>query len=423
VEAKSGIRVKRKHLEEAVAKQSSNSDSLENTFPKLLHQRYQQWGEKRVALRQKEFGIWREYTWNDCYEKTKFIALGLISLGLKNGDIVSILGHSSPEWLWCELGVQAAGGTVAGVNPVASIDQVKNMLTSIPIEVVFAQDQEQVDKVMEIGSDLPSPKRIVYWHEKGLRHYSESILMSLSDLVNLGESYERSQPGEFERRLLEGKETDVAMILSSQRANGELKGWPATQGFLVSSAQAALAMHPVRVGDEYVSSASPSWFFEQVLGFGVSLLTGQRLNFAERADTAPMDFREISPQIVMYPSRTWELVADGIQKNMEGGSRLKRALYHLNLSTSRKGADLANEGHRASLPGTMLNRMVSPLLVRPLRDKHGLNRARVAYAAGGTLPEETSRIFHAFSINVDAVYGSSRDGMVASPPPQEIRIE
>jgi long-chain acyl-CoA synthetase len=247
--------------------------------------------------------------------------------------------------------------------------------------------------------------------------------LSLSELVNLGESFERSQPGEFERRLLEGKKTDVAMILSSQRADGELKGWPATQGFLVSSALAALAMHPVRVGDEYVSSASPSWFFEQVLGFGVSLLTGQRLNFAERADTAPMDFREISPQIVSYPSRTWELVADGIQKNMEGGSRLKRALYQLNLSTSQKGADLVNQGHRASLLGTMLNRMVSLLLVRPLRDKHGLNRARVAYAAGGTLPEETSRIFHAFSINVEAVYGSSKDGIVTSPPPQEIRIE
>jgi long-chain acyl-CoA synthetase len=410
-------------LEETVDKQSACFAGLEETLPKLLYRRHSEWGDKRVALRQKEFGIWHEYTWKDCYEKTKFIALGLTSLGLKNGDIVFILGHSSPEWLWCELGVQAAGGTVAGINPVAGTDQVKNTLTNIPVEVVFAQDQEQVDKVMEISSDLPSLKRIVYWHEKGLRHYNESILLSLSELVNLGESYERSQPGEFERRLLEGKKTDVAMILSSQRADGELKGWPATQGFLVSSAQAALAMHPVRVGDEYLSGASPSWFFEQVLGFGVSLLTGQRLNFAERADTAPMDFREISPQIVMYPSRTWELVADGIQKNMEGGSRLKRALYQLNLSTSRKGADLVNQGHRASLPGTMLNRMLSLLLVQPLRDKHGLNRARVAYAAGGTLPEETSRIFHAFSINVEAVYGSSKDGVVTSPPPQEIRIE
>ena len=410
-------------MEEPVAEQSTNSDSLENTFPKLLHQRYQQWGEKRVALRQKEFGIWREYTWNDCYEKTKFIALGLISLGLKNGDIVSILGHSSPEWLWCELGVQAAGGTVAGINPVAGIDQVKNTLTSIPVEVVFAQDQEQVDKVMEISSGLPSLKRIVYWREKGLRHYNESILLSLSELVNLGESYERSQPGEFERRLLEGKETDVAMILSGQRANGELKGWPTTQGFLISSAQATLVKHPVHVGDEYVSGASPSWFFEQVLGFGVSLLTGQRLNFAERADTAPMDFREISPQIVMYPCKTWEMMAEGIGKNMEGGSRLKRALYHWSTSGGQKRNDLVNQGHRASLPGAILNRIVSLLLVRPLRDKHGLNRARVAYAAGGTLPEETSRMFHALSINVETVYGSSKDGIVTSPPPQEIRIE
>jgi long-chain acyl-CoA synthetase len=257
-----------------------------------------------------------------------------------------------------------------------------------------------------------------------LRHYDDSLLLSLTDLVNLGESYEKSQAGVFEHRLSEGKETDVAVILSGPLgANGELRSWPATQGFLISSVQAALARHPVQAGDEYVSSASPSWFFEQVLGFGVSLFTGQRLNFAERADTAAMDFREISPQIVMYPSTTWEMMGQGIKKNMEGGSRLKRVLYNLSLSSNQKCTDTGKNVHRIGLLNPIVNRVIRLFLVRPLRDKHGLSRARVAYAAGGRLSQEISGLFCALLIDVEPVYGSSKDGIATSLPPQEIRIE
>ena len=411
-------------MAEPLDRQSIDRETLGNTLPQLLHQRYQQWGDKRVALRQKELGIWREYTWKDCYERTKLIALGLTSLDLKHGDIVGVIARSSPEWFWCELGVQAAGGTVLGVDTAIDAQEMKNVLGQFTVKVVFVQDQEQVDKVLEMQSALPSLQQIVYWRDKGLQHYHDRLLLSLAGLVGMGESYEKSQPGEFKHRLSEGKETDAAVILSGLAvANGELKSWPATQGFIISSVRAALAMHPVQAGDEYVSVASPSWFFEQVLGFGVSLFTGQRLNFAESADTAAMDFREISPQIVMYPSKAWERIAEGIQSNMEGGSRLKRVLYNLSLSSGRKCTDPGKNGHRIGVLYPILNRVANLLLVRPLRDKHGLNKARVAYAAGGTLPEEPSRMFHALGINVEPVYGSSKDGIVASPPPQEIRIE
>jgi long-chain acyl-CoA synthetase len=289
---------------------------------------------------------------------------------------------------------------------------------------VFVQDQEQVDKVLEVQSALPSLQTIVYWRDKGLHHYDDRLLLSLAGLVSMGESYEKSQPGEFEHRLSEGKETDVAVILSGLLgANGELESWPATQGFLISSVRAAFAMHPVQAGDEYVSSASPSWFFEQVLGFGVSLFTGQRLNFAERADTAAMDFREISPQIVMYPSTTWEMMGQGIKKNMEGGSRLKRVLYNLSLSSNQKCTDTGKNVHRIGLLNPIVNRVIRLFLVRPLRDKHGLSRARVAYAAGGRLSQEISGLFCALLIDVEPVYGSSKDGIATSLPPQEIRIE
>ena len=405
-------------------KLSIDRETLGKTFPQVLHQRYRQWGVKRVALRQKELGIWREYTWKDCYEKTKLIALGLTSLDLKHGDIVGILAHNSPEWLWCELAAQAAGGTILGLDPASDIGQMKDLLDRFRARVVFVQNQEQVDKVLEVRSALPSLQTIVYWRDKGLQHYDDRLLLSLAGLVSMGESYEKSQAGEFEHRLSEGKETDVAVILSGLLgANGEMKTWPATQGFLISSVQAALAMHPVQAGDEYVSSASPSWFFEQVLGFGVSLFSGQRLNFAERADTAAMDFREISPQIVMYPSATWEMMGQGMKKNLEGGSRLKRVLYNLGLSSNRKCTDLGKNGHRIGLLNPIVNRVIRLFLVRPLRDKHGLNRARVAYAAGGALSQEISGLFCALAIDVKPVYGSSKDGIVTSPPPREIRIE
>jgi long-chain acyl-CoA synthetase len=226
---------------------------MQDTLPKLLLRNYERWGDTRVALRKKEYGIWREYSWKDCYLKVKSIFLGLTSVGLEAGSGVAILGDSSPEWFWCELAVQAARGVPAGLNPAGSEEETKGLAMLARAQFVLAQDQEQVDKLLEVKSELPSLQRIVYWNEKGLRHYDNPLLVSLAEVIRLGEEHEKSRPGEFERRLAHGRGNDVAMLIFTLGANDSLKIVPATHSFLISSVESALTRNPVYDTDDYVS--------------------------------------------------------------------------------------------------------------------------------------------------------------------------
>jgi len=397
--------------------------SMDNTFPKLLLRNYRQWGDTRVALRKKEYGIWKEYTWKECYEKVKAIFLGLVSVGLEAGDKVSILGDNNPEWFWSELAVQSAGGIALGLNPGSSPQEAKYVLEDSQSKLVLVQDQEQVDKLLEINDELPLLQRIVYWNDKGLRHYDDAILVSLAEVIRLGEEHEKSHPGHFEQNLAVGKGDDLAMILYTLGSNGLPKALPATYQFLLSSLESALASNPAYDSDEYVSVITPGWFFEQVLGFAACLVTGQRLNFIERPETAPEDSREISPHILVYPSPVWDQIASAIETNVGSGTWLKRTLYHRSLSLGYDRADLSSSGGQMNIFKRLLHPIAGLVVFRPLKDKHGLNRARVIYAAGSVLPPQTTRFFAAIGVNLRQIFASTEGGVVSVHPGDDVNIQ
>ena len=178
------------------------------TLPQLLLKNRERWGTRSVALRTKEYGIWREYSWTECCERTKGIFLGLRSLGLKTGTHVCILGRNSPEWFFCEMAVQAAGGVLSGIDEGVSADDTERLISSDGVELALAEDQEQVDKLLAIKGRLPRLKRIVYWRAKGVDHYTDSILLSLQDLVKAGGEYEATHSRDFEDNVAEGKSED-----------------------------------------------------------------------------------------------------------------------------------------------------------------------------------------------------------------------
>jgi long-chain acyl-CoA synthetase len=374
-------------------------------------------------MRKKEYGIWREYTWNDSYENVKSIFLGLTRLGLGAGDSVSILADNNPEWFWSQLAVQTARSIVIGLNPAGSLKETKGLMMLSRARFAMAQDQEQVDKLLTIKKDLPSLQKIIYWDDGGLRRYDNSILISLGELVRMGEEHEKNQPGEFERRLAHSKGDDIAVMLFTLGANDSLKLVPATHKFLLSAAEAALTTNPVHNSDEYVSMISPAWFFEQTLGFCTSLLAGQRLNFAEKTETAPQDMREISPDVLAYPPKLWEKIAETIQENMVDGTWLKKRLYSFSLSLGYKRIRLTQENRRMGLVGRSLGSIADLLVLRPLRDQHGFVKARVAYVAGDTLSEEVVQFFSAIGVSLQHIFGSTKGGIVTEPPAADLKIE
>jgi long-chain acyl-CoA synthetase len=328
--------------------------SKKDTFPKLLQENCQLWGRKRVALRKKEYGIWREYTWQDCYDKTKAICLGLMAAGLQPKDGVCILGQSRPEWLWSELAVQTVGGLVLGPDANQSMEQTKSLLVHFRPAFAICQDQEQVDKVLGIRKDVPSLRKVVYWQEKGLENYGNPDLISLDDVVRSGQEHERNHPADFERALENGTDDDTAIVLLSSRAQGSLDLSPATHRFLLSCSgviQVTKGYHR-RKNAEYVSMACPGSFLEQCLGFVPLLLGDQKVNFVEGAATAMRDFREITPDVIVLPSSVWNGMASTIQAKGSDATWLKRRLFNYGLSAARRaGSHPPHQGQAGSGQG------------------------------------------------------------------------
>ena len=393
--------------------ESSSRSKWEDTLPKLLLRNCVKWGEKCVALRKKAHGIWEEYTWTDCYQKVKEICLGLLALGLQPGDTVSILGDNNPEWLWSELAVQAAGGMVVGVYAGASAQETEYVIGDSSSKFVIAQDQEQVDKLIEVKDNLPLLSRIVYWCEKGMRHYQITVLTSLAEVVMLGEACDKKEPERFERQLALGKGDDIAMSFYPLENPIGRRGVLATHQGLLSAIEAALACNTIGENDEYVCVSSAGRLSEQLLGFGAFLSRGQKLNFPESLETAIEDLREISPHTLAYSSEVWDQIASGIKTNLSGGSRINRLMYNLYLPVGYKMTELRLKGRESSLFWRSLNATAWLLLFRPLRDKHGLKREKVAYVTEGTVSQEVFRFFSAIGVNLQQMLGPGECDIVS----------
>jgi len=400
---------------------------MEDTYPKLLLRNCHQWGDKAIALRKKRYGIWKEHTWKDCYDHVRGLFLGLVSLEIGKGERVAILADTNPEWFWAELAVQAAGGVVVGVNSGSSRDEIKHPLQESQSKCVLAQDQEQVDKLLEIKDHLPLVKKVIFWDDTGMRRYTDPLLTTWSDVVKAGEEYERTHPGYFDEAVRLGSGDDPAMLFFTAGANGTQRAVEASHRFLISAAESTQNSHPVGIRDNYVSVINPGWFFEQTLGFGACLLYGQILNFPENVDTAPMDSREISPHAVVFPSFVWDGIAQSAQTGISAGSWYKRGSFKKAMSSGYTELDMKLNGAQRNVLKRVLHRVGHFLarysVYRPLKDKHGLNKARVAYSVGGSLSAETRRFYEALGVNLVQIYGSTEQGIVSEEPASEFRLE
>jgi long-chain acyl-CoA synthetase len=395
----------------------------EDTFPRLLLRNRRQWGDGRVAMRKKEYGLWRQYSWEYCYSTVKAYSLGLLSLGLEPGDRVLVLGDNTPEWYWSELAVQCAGGVAVGTSPGASPQEMEYLLGDSQSRFALAQDQEQVDKLLEIKDRLPALGKIVYWDGRGLRHYNDDALVSLAEVMRLGEEHEKGHPGDFDQRQGLGSSDEVATIVYIAAGAGAPRALRLTHRFLLSSLQALQSLAPVCPEDDYVSMITPSWFFEQVFGFGRWLTAGQTVNFAERLETVSADMREVSPQILVYPAGVWEGIASAIQTNVGSGVWLKRSLFRRCMSVGYERAGLLRTGGRTTALRRLLFRAADMAVFRPLRDKHGLDRLKTAHAAGSKLTPDTANFFSAIGVDLVQVFASTEEGIVTSEPEDGLRVE
>lgn len=395
----------------------------EETLPKLLKKNAEKYGDRKIAMRVKDRGIWQSFTWKDYYERVKYFSLGLLSLGMQRGDKISILGENKPEIFWAELGIQAAGGTMVGIFTDCTPPEVKFYVTDSDSTFVIAHDQEQVDKLLQIKEDLSFIKRVIYWDSKGLWNYDDPILTSFKEMLDLGKSYEKEHPGLFEEILEKGKGDEIALICYTSGTTGLPKGAMIRHKGLVAIAKAWRDVDHWSDQDRYVSFIPPGWIAEQAVGVAGQLVSGMEVNFPEEPETVHENIREIGPSILFFAPRLWENVNRMIQAKITDTSALRRWIYHLFLPVGYKRAQHRSSPKGPSLFLKILYRIAHGVLFRPLKDRMGLSRIRCAYTAGSAVSPDILNYFQAIGVNIKQLYGGSEQGLVTIHLDDQIKYE
>jgi len=393
-----------------------------DTIPKLIRRNYERWSQ-RTAMSMKHLGVWQRYSWAEYYEKVKYFSLGLISLGLKPGDVVCIIGDNEPEWFWGEFATQAAGGIVTGIFVDSIPSEVKYIAEHSGAKFAIVNDQEQTDKFLEIKDELPLLKKVIYWDPKGLRNYDDPILTSFAEVIRLGREYEKEHPGLFEENLEKGKGSDIAFIYYTSGTTGLPKGAVLTHQALINTARAFLDRYPLNENDDLISNFPAAWVGDSFFATIPHLLSGARLNFPEEPETIAEDTREVGPHFVIYGPRQWESLVSEIQVKMFDAHPLKRFVYNLFLPVGYKMADFRFENKKPSLFWRALYGIAYLCLFRALKDRLGLSRVRFAVTGSSVLSLDTFRLIHAIGIELRQNYGSTEAGLISSHGKGEIKFE
>jgi long-chain acyl-CoA synthetase len=384
----------------------------EDTLPKLLKSNAEKYGNRKVAMRVKDRGIWQSFTWKDYYERVKFFCLGLISLGMNRGDKVAILGENKPEIFWAELAVQSAGATMVGIFTDCTPPEVQFYVKDSDSTFVIAHDQEQVDKILQIKENLPKVKKVIYWDPKGLWNYEEPILISFQEVIQLGQSYEKAHLGLFEEIVDNGRGEEIALICYTSGTTGLPKGAMISHKGLVAIAKAWREVDHWSDCDRYVSFIPPGWIAEQAVGVAGQLVSGMEVNFPEEPETVQENIREIGPSILFFSPRLWENINRMIQAKITDTSALRRWIYYLFLPIGYQTAQHRSSQKRWSPGLRILYQIAHWVLFRPLKDRVGLSKIRCAYTAGSAVSPDILNYFQAIGVNIKQLYGGSEQGLV-----------
>ncbi|MEW6643527.1 MAG: long-chain fatty acid--CoA ligase [Pseudomonadota bacterium] len=366
-----------------------------DTYPKLLRLNAAEHGDA-VALREKDFGLWREFTWNDYQARVRDFALGMTALGLAAGDVVGIIGDNRPDWVAAEIAAHAIRGMSLGMYRDALEEEVGYLLNYGEAKIVFAEDEEQVDKLLGLGERAPHLLHIVYSDPRGMRKYDDPRLIEADKLVALGREHGEKNAGLYDRLVDLTSGDDVAILCTTSGTTSNPKLAMLAPGRVLRHCATYLAFDPKGPDDEYVSVLPLPWIMEQVYALGKGLLCRMKVNFVEHADTLMNDFREIAPTFVLFAPRIWESIAADVRARVMDASPLKQKLY--DLGTKAGLAALAQGGHSA---------FADAVLYRALRDRLGFSRLRSAATGGAALGPDTFKFFRAMGVPLRTLYGQT----------------
>ncbi len=392
-----------------------------DTIPKLFWHQVRA-RDTRTAFREKTLGIWRSTSWRDYGERARAVGMGLVSLGLQPGDVVSILAETIPEWLYADMGTLGAGGVSNGIYPTDAAKQVEYILNDSRSRFLFVEDEEQLDKFLEIRARTPDVVKAFIFDMEGLSTFSDPQMMPFDELVKLGQAYDKAHPGKWEELVAASRAEQLAILVYTSGTTGPPKGAMLSHRNVIFQLSNADAFIPMRENEEQLAFLPLCHVAERTFTAFLPLRSGAIANFAESVETVPDNVREVAPTTFFAVPRIWERFYTGIALRMKEATWIGRTAYRWALGVGTKVAEAKLEGQAPS-PWLKLQYLVADYCVLDnIKRAIGMHRVRFAGTGAAPIAPDLIRWYRALGIDMREVYGQTENCGLATGMPDRIKL-
>jgi len=375
-----------------------------DTFPRLLghHARVR---PMHPATREKDLGIWQTWTWGDVAVEVRALACGLAAQGFKRGMHLAIIGDNRPRLYWSMCAAQVLGGIPVPMYQDAPAADLAYVLNDAEIAYAIVEDQEQVDKLLEVQSQVPTLAHIYFDNNRGLRNYQ--TVTSYDRLQEIGREFDAAHPGFYDAEVALGDTNDTAIMLYTSGTTGKPKGVCQTHHALISAARGGIEFDHLTADESILSYLPMAWVGDNLFSYAQAFVVGFTINCPESGDTVMTDLREIGPTYYFAPPRVFENLLTQVMIRMEDAGAIKRGIFHHFMAVARRcGAEIL-DGRPVGTGDRLSYALGNLLIYAPLRNVLGMSRIRVAYTAGAAIGPDLFRFYRSIGINLKQLYGQT----------------
>jgi long-chain acyl-CoA synthetase len=392
------------------------------TLPGLFRHRVAEMGE-RVAMREKEFGIWKPISWKEYGRCARAIGMGLASLGLARGDVVAILSENNKEWIFTDVGTICAGGVACGIYPTDSAAQVEYIVNNSQAKFLFVENEEQLDKYLTIRERVPSVKKVIVYDMEGLRDFQDPIVTTIDALYALGAEYDTAHPEEWEKRIAAAEADDLMILIYTSGTTGPPKGAMLSHRNVIFQMNAGESVVSVREGDAQLCFLPLCHIAERGFSVHRHLAAKSIINFVESPETFAENLREVSPTVMFAVPRIWERFYSAVTIQLKEATWIGRMAYGWAIGIGRKRAGYVMDGKKPPAALELAYRLANFLVLDNVKRVLGLHRARWIVTGAAPIAPDLIRWYFALGIDMYEVYGQTENcGVATGNTPDQLKV-
>jgi long-chain acyl-CoA synthetase len=390
--------------------------------PLVFKQAVEKYGD-RVALRKKEYGLWHDISWKEYYRLAKYVGSALISMGLKRGDCVSIIGDNCPEWVIIDMGIQCIGGVAVGVYSTNAWPQVEYVIQNSDSRFFFVENEEQLDKWLHFRDKAPLLKKVIVWDLEGLRHFEDPMVMTYDDILDLGREIVEKEPDLFENRMKEVTPEDLSVLIYTSGTTGPPKGAMLTHRNVTWMGRTIVMDNPILDDDEVMSFLPLCHIFERLFSVFAHITNGYTVSFIESLDTVTDNMREISPTVGYAVPRIWEKYLSAVYIRMSDATWFKKLVFGIALKIGKNRATLRMNFKPVPFYLEVLFKLAYLAVFRKLKERLGFERLRVAYSGAAPISPDVLHFFQSIGVNLIEGYGQTEGtGVTCASKMDEVKF-